>query len=663
MNGWRLVLAASMGFGCRAPDVDWPAYLGDSGSSQYSSLEQITVDNVGELELAWVYRSGDADSEDRTQIQCNPIIVDGVLYGTSPTLKLFALDAATGKELWRFDPFDDDYQLFGLGVNRGVTLWEDRVVYTAGDKLYAVAKDSGEEIFNLDLHVGLGERAEGLFIGSNTPGVVFENLLILGHRASENLPSVPGDIRAFDLETGDLVWSFHTIPHPGELGYDTWPEDAWKNSGGANAWAGLSVDVERGVVYVPTGSAAYDFYGGDRPGQNLFANTLLALDARTGERRWHYQFVHHDIWDRDLPAPPNLVTVNGVDAVAQITKSGYVFVFDRDTGEPLFPIDEVPVARTELPGETTWPTQPVPTKPPPFARQELTASNLRPFARERFERLRPSVPFTPPSREGTVILPGYDGGGEWGGAAFDPETATLYVNASEMPWVLTMMEVHDTGLHTGGLAYAMHCLYCHGVDREGDPIGIYPALTHLDDEADVRDVIQNGRGAMPTFSHLEPEVTDSLVAYLFDREDPFPDNAPHAPLPFMSTGYHRFVDDNGDPAIEPPWGTLSAIDLERGEIRWQVPLGGATGAENYGGAVVTASGLVFIAASKDEKFRAFHKESGELLWEVDLPAGGYATPATYSVSGRQYVVIAAGGGKMGTPSGDAYLAFALPEEY
>ena len=663
MNGWRLVLAASMGFGCRAPDVDWPAYLGDSGSSQYSSLEQITVDNVGELELAWVYRSGDADSEDRTQIQCNPIIVDGVLYGTSPTLKLFALDAATGKELWRFDPFDDDYQLFGLGVNRGVTLWEDRVVYTAGDKLYAVAKDSGEEIFNLDLHVGLGERAEGLFIGSNTPGVVFENLLILGHRASENLPSVPGDIRAFDLETGDLVWSFHTIPHPGELGYDTWPEDAWKNSGGANAWAGLSVDVERGVVYVPTGSAAYDFYGGDRPGQNLFANTLLALDARTGERRWHYQFVHHDIWDRDLPAPPNLVTVNGVDAVAQITKSGYVFVFDRDTGEPLFPIDEVPVARTELPGETTWPTQPVPTKPPPFARQELTASNLRPFARERFERLRPSVPFTPPSREGTVILPGYDGGGEWGGAAFDPETATLYVNASEMPWVLTMMEVHDTGLHTGGLAYAMHCLYCHGVDREGDPIGIYPALTHLDDEADVRDVIQNGRGAMPTFSHLEPEVTDALVAYLFDREDPFPDNAPHAPLPFMSTGYHRFVDDNGDPAIEPPWGTLSAIDLERGEIRWQVPLGGATGAENYGGAVVTASGLVFIAASKDEKFRAFHKESGELLWEVDLPAGGYATPATYSVSGRQYVVIAAGGGKMGTPSGDAYLAFALPEEY
>lgn len=663
MNGWRLVVAASMGFGCRAPDVDWPAYLGDAGSSQYSSLRQITVDNVGELELAWVYRSGDSDSEDRSQIQCNPIIVGGVLYGTSPQLKLFALDAATGKELWRFDPFDGDYQLFGLGVNRGVTLWKDRVVYAAGDKLYAVSKDSGDEIFNIDLHVGLGERAEGLFIGSNTPGVVFENLLILGHRASENLPSVPGDIRAFDLETGELVWSFHTIPHPGELGYDTWPADAWKNSGGANAWAGLSVDVGRGVVYVPTGSAAYDFYGGDRPGANLFANTLLALDARTGERQWHYQFVHHDIWDRDLPAPPNLITVNGVDAVAQITKSGYVFVFDRDTGEPLFPIEEIPVESTELPGETTWPTQPVPTKPPPFARQQLTASNLRPFARERFERLRESVPFTPPSRTGTVILPGYDGGGEWGGAAFDPETATLYVNASEMPWVLTMVEVQESGLHTGRLAYAMHCLYCHGVNREGDPIGIYPALTHLDDEAYVRDVIQNGRGVMPTFSHLEPEVTDSLVAYLFDREDPFPDNAPHAPLPFMSTGYHRFVDDNGDPAIEPPWGTLNAIDLERGEIRWQVPLGGANGAENYGGAVVTAGGLVFIAASKDEKFRAFHKESGELLWEVDLPAGGYATPATYSVSGRQYVVIAAGGGKMGTPSGDAYLAFALPEEF
>jgi len=641
-------------------DVDWPAYLGDTASSQYSPLDQIHVDNVGQLEVAWVYHGGDADPEDRSQIQCNPLVIDGILYGTSPQLKLFALDAATGEELWRFDPFGGKYDSFGLGVNRGVHHWRDRIVYAAGEKLYAVSKGTGEEIFSVDLHTGFDERFDGLFVSANTPGVVFENLLILGHRASENLPAVPGDVRAFDLTTGELVWSFHTIPRPGERGYDTWPEDAWKTSGGANAWAGLSLDAERGVVYVPTGSAAYDFYGGDRSGKNLFANTLLALDARTGERIWHYQLVHHDIWDRDLPAPPNLVTVGGVDAVAQITKSGHVFVFDRDTGEPLFPIEEQPVESSDLPGEVTWPTQPLPTKPPPFARQRLTAANVRDFARERLERLRPSSPFMPPSREGTVILPGYDGGGEWGGAAFDAESGTLYVNASEMPWVLTMIEVVEDAPHTGRIAYATHCLFCHGVDLEGDPIGVYPALTNLDDEDDVRRVIHEGAGTMPTFSHLEPETIDSLVAYLFGREDPFPDNAPHAPLPFMSTGYHRFVDDNGDPAIEPPWGTLSAIDLERGEIRWQVPLGGDDGAENYGGPVVTAGGLVFIAASKDEKFRAFDKRTGELLWEVDLPAGGYATPATYSVDGRQYVVIAAGGGKMGTSSGDSYVAFALP---
>jgi len=456
------------------------------------------------------------------------------------------------------------------------------------------------------------------------------------------------------------VWSFHTIPHPGELGYDTWPEDAWQRSGGANSWAGLSLDPERAIVYVPTGSAAYDFYGGDRLGQNLFANTLLALNARTGERIWHYQFVHHDAWDRDLPAPPNLIRVGGVDAVAQITKSGHVFVFDRETGEPLFPIEEQPVEASDLEGEEVWPTQPLPTRLPPFARQRLTVNNLREFARERFERLRPTVSFTPPSREGTVIFPGYDGGGEWGGAAFDAETETLYVNASEMPWVLTMIDVADGETHSGRLAYATHCLYCHSVEREGGPLGIYPSLEDLDDESYARDVIQDGRGVMPAFAHLEAYEIESLVAYLFARDDPFPGQVSYSQVKFRSSGYHRFVDEDGNPAVQPPWGTLSAIDLRRGEIRWQVPLGGATGTENYGGPVVTADGLVFIAATKDEAFRAFDKQTGELLWEVNLPAGVYATPSTYSVGGRQYVVIAAGGGKMGTQSGDAYLAYAIP---
>ena len=605
-------------------------------------------------------RLGWRDPENRSQVQCNPIIVDGALYGTSPGLALFALDAATGEKLWRFDPFGGEYGLFGAGVNRGVTLWNDRILYTAGDKLYAVSRQDGQEIFSIDLHVGLPDHAQDLFLTSNTPGIIFEDLLILGHRAAEALPAVPGDIRAFDVRTGELVWSFHTIPHPGEFGYDTWPEDAWQLSGGANAWAGLSLDSERGIVYVPTGSAAYDFYGGDRLGQNLFANTLLALDARTGERIWHYQFVHHDVWDRDLPAPPNLIRVKGVDAVAQITKSGHVFVFDRETGEPLFPIEEQTVEASDLEGEEVWPTQPLPTKPPPFARQRLTANNLRDFARERFERLRPSAAFTPPSREGTVIFPGYDGGGEWGGAAFDAETETLYVNASEMPWVLTMIDVADGETHSGRLAYATHCLYCHGVEREGDPLGIYPSLENLDDEGNVRDVIRDGLGVMPAFAHLEADEMESLVAYLFGRDDPFPGQVLYSHVKFRSTGYHRFVDENGDPAVEPPWGTLSAIDLARGEILWQVALGGATGTENYGGPVVTAGGLVFIAATKDEAFRAFDKQTGELLWEVTLPAGGYATPSTYTVEGRQYVVIAAGGGKMGTQSGDAYFAYALP---
>jgi len=662
MKRMGLVAVLATGACGSAPDVDWTHYLGDVGSSQYSPLVQINIDNVSELELAWTYRSGGADPDGRSQIQCNPVIVDGVLYGTSPRLELFALDAATGEELWKFTPLTQTEDYFALGVNRGVVDAGDRILYSAGQTLYGVDKSSGEELFAVDLHTGFPDEVQDLFITANTPGVVFDNLYITGHRASEALPSVPGDIRAFDVSTGDLVWSFHTIPQPGEFGYDTWPSDAWTRTGGANAWAGLTLDEARGVVYAPTGSAAYDFYGGDREGENLFANSLIALDARTGERRWHYQFVHHDIWDRDLPAPPNLVRVRGVDAVAQITKSGHVFVLDRDTGEPVFPIEEQPVPVSELEGEHTWPTQPLPTAPPPFSRQTLTTDNVRDFARERLDRLRPSAPFTPPSREGTIILPGFDGGGEWGGAAYDPETTTLYVNASEMPWVLTMLEIDDGSVHSGKLTYSVHCAYCHGLDRGGDPVGVYPALSDLDDEGYVRDVIRDGGGVMPNFAHLEDEAVDSLVAFLFDRADPHPGRARlESILPFSSTGYHRWVDDNGDPAIEPPWGTLTAIDLEAAEIQWQVPLGGdGNGAENYGGPVVTAGGLVFIAATKDESFRAFDKTNGELVFEAELPAGGYATPATYSVDGRQYVVIAAGGGKMGTRSGDAYMAFALP---
>jgi len=466
----------------------------------------------------------------------------------------------------------------------------------------------------------------------------------------------------------------------------------------------MAVDRRRGIVYVPTGSATYDMWGGDRLGQNLYANCLLALDARTGRRLWHFQFVHHDLWDRDLPAPPNLVTLtrNGrrVDAVAQVTKSGHVFVFDRVTGEPLFPIEERPVPASDLPGESAWPTQPVPLRPAPFARQLLTYAELTdrtPAAHravlERFARLRPHAPFQPPSREGTIIFPGFDGGAEWSGAAADPE-GVLYVNANEMPWIVTMVEVpagaSGAAPADGRSLYLQICAVCHGLNREGQTARgqKVPSLLGLEQRLSreaILQLLETGRGSMPAFGFLSAAQKEALADFLLypDRKgSDIQPNAPHRPgtvanplgrVPFVSTGYHRWLDPDGYPAVKPPWGTLNAIDLNTGEYRWQVVLGELpeltaqglppTGTENYGGPLVTAGDLVFIAATKDEKFRAFDRRNGRLLWQTKLPAGGYATPATYEVNGRQFVVIACGGGKMGTPSGDAYVAFALPRSH
>jgi quinoprotein glucose dehydrogenase len=454
----------------------------------------------------------------------------------------------------------------------------------------------------------------------------------------------------------------------------------------------MSVDVERGLVFCPTGSAAFDFWGGDRLGDNLYANCLIALDAATGRRVWHYQFVRHDIWDRDLPAPPNLVTIRrdgrDVPAVAQVTKSGHVFVFHRETWEPLFPIEEVPVPGSDLPGEVAAPTQPLPKWPAPFSRQLFTAdeiTNLNPAAHravlERFARLRPHTLFAPPSREGTIIFPGFDGGAEWGGAAVDPE-GVLYVNGNEMPWVLTMVDATRAGT-PGEEVYLQNCTGCHGLDRRGNPAHNIPSLAGLAErlsKPDVDTVLRQGRGVMPAFSFLSERQRDAVAAFLLEtRVAPEPPRAGHedgelvgAPRksPFTHTGYNRWFDPEGYPAVKPPWGTLNAIDLSTGNYRWTVTLGEfpeltarglpPTGTENYGGPVVTAGGLIFIAATKDEMIRAFDRRTGQELWKARLPAGGYATPATYAVNGRQYVVIACGGGKMGTKSGDSYVAFALP---
>lgn len=689
--------------GCDRTDDGWREYLG-RGSSQYSALDQINRKNVHKLEVAWVYRTGDADLENRSQIQANPIVVDGVLYATSAQLKVFALNAGTGEPQWTFDPFEGSYDLFGLGVNRGVTYWEHngdrRILFAAASRLYAIDAGTGTPIESfgdngsIDLREGLDRDIGELFISSNTPGVIYDNLLIVPTRVSEGSNSAPGHIRAYDVITGERAWIFHTIPYPGEFGYDTWPDGAWQRVGGANNWAGMTVDHGRGIVYVPTGSATPDFYGGARVGQNLFANTLLALDARTGERIWHYQVIHHDLWDRDLPAPPNLVTVthNGTprQAVAQITKSAHVFLFDRDTGEPLFPVEELEVTASDLPGEVAWPTQPVPTLPPPFSRQEFTENDLtdvspeaRASAFARLTRVRSGGQFVPPSREGTIVLPGYDGGGEWGGAAVDPQ-GILYVNASEMPWILRMVGLRvDGGVSLGATVYANECLYCHGTDLQGDPLGVYPSLVAVSSRMSrqaIEAAVTNGVGSMPAHGYLSSDELEAVVAYISSEQDGTTPSesgveataASGIPTSgYTSTGYIRFLDDEGHPAIKPPWGTLTAIDLNDGSLIWQVPLGELdelterglppTGTENYGGPIVSAGGVLFIGATKDQAFRAFNTNTGALLWETELPAGGYATPATYAVNGRQYVVIAAGGGKMGTKSGDSYVAFALPE--
>jgi quinoprotein glucose dehydrogenase len=617
------------------------------------------------------------------------------LFGTSATLKLFALDASTGTEKWVFDPFKNGFQMFGMGVNRGLA-WhkkgqDQRLFYSAGSKLFAIDPITGQVIDSfgengaLDLHKGLDREVDDLFISSNTPGIIFKDVLIIGSRVSESTGAAPGHIRAFDVYTGERKWIFHTIPHPDEFGYDTWPEDAYLKSGGANTWAGFSLDEKRGIVYCPTGSAAYDFYGGDRIGENLFANSLVALDAQTGKRLWHFQTIHHDIWDKDLPAPPNIVTIEKegemIDAVAQISKNGFLFVFNRVNGEPIYPIEEMEVEKSALEGESSWPTQPVPTVYPAFSRTKLTGDDLAvrneqaaTFAQTVWENSEKGSPFTPPSVKGTIVFPGFDGGGEWGGAAYDPLERNLIINSNEMVWRTIMDPV--TPSTPGQNIYDALCLNCHGQKFEGNQIyGNIPSLQGLDQRVSLKDVetlIYTGKGIMPALTFLNEEAVKSVYDYITGVEKAEKTMDPNWPYPYKIRGYEKLYAPDGYPMITPPWGQLTSIDLDNAKINWQVPLGehqelsqlgmAITGTENYGGPAVTAGGLIFIAATMDEKIRAFDKDSGEMLWEESLPAAGYATPAVYSAGGRQFVVIACGGGKLGTKSGDSYVAFALPVE-
>ena len=691
----------------------WRVYGGSKKAQHYSSLNQIDTSNVAQLRVAWTYHTNDADLKAHSQIQCNPIMVNGLLYGTTPRLKLFAVDAVTGVQQWVFNPAgntNSSSMSFGMNNNRGVTYWEDgddkRILYCAGSNIYAINAENGQLITSfgdggkVDLHHDLGRDAKTMYVTATSPGIIYKDIYIIGSRVNETADAAPGHIRAYDVRTGKLKWIFHTIPYPGEYGYDSWKDTAaYKHIGSANSWSGFSLDEKRGLLFAPTGSAAYDFYGGKRKGAGLFANCVLALDAVTGKLVWHYQVIHHDMWDKDLPTAPVLVAVKhdgkDVDAIAQPTKHGFIFVLDRATGKPLFPVKEMPVEmRSELQGEEPWPTQPIPALPVPFAQQTLTEKDINPYLSDsskaevlkRLKGYRYGNMFLPPGKIPSLIFPGFDGGAEWGGPAYDPTTNILYINANEMAWVMTMIDAKhettrsETFSQAGQRLFTNNCMGCHGQDRKGT--GNFPSLINIGSkykDGQIVSLLQTGRRMMPSFKQLTDQERQAIISYITDNKktgvnafvaehkavDPYLD------IPYQMTGYNKFLSKEGYPAIAPPWGTLNAINLNSGKMVWRIPLGNdtafakkgrpATGTENYGGPVVTAGGLVFIAATKDGKMRAFNKTNGKLLWEAKLPASGFATPAVYEVDGKEYLVIACGGGKLGTGSGDSYVAFALPK--
>ena len=675
-----------------ATTTTWQSYGGQPAGDHYSSLDQINKSNVSQLKVAWTFDTGETGG-----LETNPVIIGNVLYATTPRHSVIALDGATGKLLWKWEA-----PIKGFARNRGVSYWSDgqdsRILVGYQNYLFALDASSGRLIpgfgegGRVDLRKGLrGDDYESQSISLTTPASIYKDLIITGGADPETYPSPPGDIRAYDARSGALRWTFHTIPHPGEPGYETWPKDAWKTAGAANNWAGMSVDTARGIVFVPTGSAVFDFYGAFRKGDDLYANSLLALDASTGKLLWHFQAVHHDLWDRDFSSPPALVTVmrdgKPVDAVAQASKTGYLYVFDRVTGKPLFPIVERPFPASDVPGEQASKTQPIPTLPAPYTRQTITAdmlNNLSPdehdWALKQWKTMAGGGQFQPPRVDKlTVNMPGMAGGGEWGGPAADPRTGIFYVNENDTPWLVGLTQPPPPG-SAGEQTYQSQCSGCHGINKAGSP-PLIPSLQGVEGrltEDEISATIHGGKGRMPSFASLGVERITQVVHYLTrapqqtERAKPGEKLPGDDMMPYKTLGFRRFTDPQGYPAVAPPWGTLNAIDLNTGKYLWRIPFGTYpeleakgihnTGSDNYGGPVVTASGLLFIGGTVfDNKFHAYDSHTGKLLWQTDLPFAGLATPSTYAINGRQYVVIAAGGGQSSPkPSGGFFVGYAVP---
>jgi quinoprotein glucose dehydrogenase len=699
----------------------WSTYLGSADASHYSALTQINRSNVNQLEVAWSYDSGN-----ERLFEFNPIIVDKTMYVLAKNTSVVALDASTGKELWTHQPVSMGKR---FEVHRGINYWQSedghnkRLFIPFDNHLEAINADNGQLIESfgdagrIDLKKGLGRDPKSMYqIQSGTPGAVFGNVIIVGSETGEDYGSPPGDIRAYDVRTGSPVWTFHTIPHPGEPGYETWPQDAWKTAGGTNCWGEMSLDQDTGIVYIPLGSPTYDFYGAERKGNTLYSDALVALNARTGKLIWHYQVVHHDLWDYDLTAAPQLLTVEHdgkrVPVVAVASKQGFLYVFNRVTGVPLWPIEERPVPVSHMPGEESSPTQPFPVKPPPFARQSFTVADLDPYIlnpadralwKKVVENANNQGLFTPPEQKDTVEIPGNRGGSNWGMTASDPDHGTMYVVSMDIPAILKNERSAPPSLwdlpakaeppQLGKAIYHFYCRRCHGTDRAGAP----PAIPSLVDApsrfgADtIKDVARYGLKDMPGFPDLNDRLLNSLLVYLKDPasapgpvqtggEAPPAENATGAGPVRYWTGYGL------QPSIiSPPWSTITAYDLNQGIIKWKIPLGNAPQAaadrlKNTGimlprsGPVVTASGLIFIATKDEGKLRAYDGETGRVLWDVTLPAASEGVPAIYEVDGREYLVVCATSAKEtdvprdGPPQPTAepvhrsYIAFALPKK-